>query len=167
MAKKKGKKKYIVLLIALVIILAVAYVYFFIISPTFVVKPVITKTALGEDIGASNVNWMVNELGAYKLHSDPLSGEPAVMEIEITDTGEKFAVTIDGNVPSTEESAAASPDIRIKVGSADFTELYKSEDIVTKAVAMQKQGKVQIELLKGMVELAAKGYKAIYDELQV
>ncbi|MEM5804254.1 MAG: hypothetical protein QXU82_00155 [Candidatus Aenigmatarchaeota archaeon] len=162
---KTSKKKYIGIGITLASVAIAAYAYFFIISPTFVIKPFIPKTALGDDITADNVNWMVNELGAYKLHASPLTGEAPQMEIAISDTGEKFTVTTSGNIPSTTETVPLIPDIRIRVGRADFAELYNSDDVAAKAVAMQKEGKVQIELLKGMDVLAAKGYKAIYDEL--
>ena len=161
---KSNKKKYA--LIAVVAIVAIlAGIYFFVINPIFVMKPFIAKAALGDDIIADNVNWLVNELGAYKHHASPLTGEAPQMEILITDTGEKFSTTTTNNVPSATEAAASSPDIRIKVGKANFAELYNSADLLTKAIAMQKEGKVQIELLKGMDVLAAKGYQAIYSQL--
>jgi hypothetical protein len=161
---KSNKKKYA--LIAVVVIVAIiAGIYFFVINPIFVAKPFIMKAALGENIAADNVNWLVNELGAYKLHASPLTGETPQMEILITDTGKKFSVITTNNMPSATESAAPTPDIRIKVDKANFAELYNSADILTKAIAMQKEGKVQIELLKGMDVLAVKGYQAIYSQL--
>ena len=127
MAKSNRKKYAIVAVVAIVAVLA--GIYFFVINPIFVMKPFIPKAALGEDIIADNVNWLVNELGAYKLHANPLTGETPQMEILITDTGENFTSTTIGNMPSTNMGIPVegpTPDIRIKVGKANFAELYNS-----------------------------------------
>ncbi len=154
--------------IAVVTVVAVlAYVYFFIISPTFTSKPALSKPALAEVPVAGNVNWAVNELSAYKLHADPISGEPAVMEIVITDASRTFTSTTTDGVPVTTEGAASNPDIRLRLNSADFARLYNSADPAAEAAALYHEGKAQVELLKDTAALAAKGYKAIYDEMGI
>jgi len=152
--------------IAVVLVLAVAYVWFFIISPTFVSKPSIPKTALAEVPVADNVNWAVNELGSYKLHAS-LGGEPAVMEIVITDIGKTFTSTTTNNVPVTTEGPATNPDIRLKLTSENFARLYSAADPAAESAVLYKEGKAEVELLKDTATLAAKGYKAIYDEMGI
>jgi len=48
-----------------------AFLYLFVVTSTFAVKPNLTKLSLSSpsDIGSDHVNWMLNEVGAYKLHS--------------------------------------------------------------------------------------------------
>jgi len=161
------QKKQMAIIAAVAVIAVLAYAYFFIISPTFVAKPVLPKPVLAEAPVAGNVNWAVNELSAFKLHPDPISGEPAVMEIVITDAGKTFTSTTTNNVPATTEGPATNPDIRMKLTSADFARLYNSADPPAEATALYHEGKAQIELLKSTATLAVKGYKAIYDEMGI
>ncbi|MEM5814434.1 MAG: hypothetical protein QXD77_01315 [Candidatus Aenigmatarchaeota archaeon] len=165
MPKEKKPKKPLLFAAAVIAAAVLCYAWFFIISPTFVSKPVLPKPALEGAPGEGHLNWAVNELGAYKLHSDPLSGEPPVMEIVVTDLGRTFTSTTINNMPSTTEGAAVNPDIRLKLTSENFARLYKSADSSAEAAALYKEGKAEVELLKDTTTLAAKGYKAIYDEM--
>jgi len=164
MPKDKKSRKPLLFAVIIVIVAVLCYAWFFIISPTFVTKPDIPKPALAEAPAAGNVNWAVNELGSYKLHPS-LSGEPAVMEIVVTDAGKTFTSTTTNNVPVTTEGPATDPDIRLKLVSADFARLYNAADPADEAAALYNEGKAQVELLKDATTLAAKGYKAIYDEM--
>jgi uncharacterized membrane protein len=151
----------------LTILIILVFLYFFVVSPTFVTKPNLTKLALTSpsDIGGGHVNWMLNEVGAYKLHSYLLFGEPAVIESVITDQNRKFTTTIIDNYPTTVEGAASNPDIRFSMNSADFMILYASTDVLAKAQEMRKSGLIKVDILKDDFTMAMKGYKAIYDSL--
>ena len=163
---KKSKRN---ILIIIIIILIVAFFgYFFVFSPSFVTKPDIPKTPLAssDEIGSSHVNWILNEVGAYKLHSSLyFFGEPAVIESVITDQNKVFTTTINNNVPSTVEGPAANPDIRFSMTSDNFAKLYATSDILANAQQMRKNGEITIDILKDETFLAAKGYKVIYDSL--
>jgi hypothetical protein len=149
------------------ILIFLAFLYFFVVSPTFVTKPNLTKLALASpsDIGSENVNWVLNEVGAYKLHSYLLFGEPPVIESVITDQNRKFTTTIIDNYPTTVGGAANNPDIRFSMNSADFMTLYAAPDVLAKAQEMRKSGLIKVEILKDDFIMAMKGYKAIYDSL--
>jgi hypothetical protein len=151
--------------VVLLLLVAVAYIYFFVVSPSFVGKPAVEKPALAAAPAAGNVVWVVNELGAFKLHADPLTGHPAVMEIVITDLGLTFTSTTTNNVPVITQGPAADPDLRLKIASADFARLYGASDPAAEAAALYNEGKAQVELLKDATTLASKGYKALYDEM--
>ena len=149
----------------ILLVLLVFYVYFFIISPTFVSKPAMAKpAALGanESVSTEHVEWIANEIGAYKLHPS-LGGEPAVLEL-VADN-QVFSVTITNNKPVAAEGNAVSPDIRIKGSRQAIAALLETGDINAKAIEMYRQGLISIEMLKDETTLAAKGYKAIYDAL--
>jgi hypothetical protein len=154
--------------IGIVAALAVlAFLYLFVVAPTFIMKPSLTKLALASpsDIGSGHVNWLLNEVGAYRLHSYLFLGEPPVIESVITDQNRKFTTTVRDNYPTTVEGAAINPDIRFSMNSADFMTLYAAPDALTKAQEMRKSGLIKIEILKDEFTMAVKGYKAIYDSL--
>jgi hypothetical protein len=144
-----------------------AFLYFFVVTPTFVMKPNLTKLALTSpsDIGSDHVNWVLNEVGAYKLHSYLLFGEPPVIESVITDQNRKFTTTVIDNYPTTVGGAANNPDIRFSMNSAGFMTLYAAPDVLAKAQEMRKSGLIKVEILKDEFTMAVKGYKAIYDSL--
>jgi hypothetical protein len=152
-------------IVAMLIVLA--FLYFFVVTPTFVMKPDLTKLALASpsDIGSGHVNWMLNEVGAYKLHSYLLFGESPVIESVITDQNRKFTTTVRDNYPTTVGGAANNPDIRFSMNSADFMTLYAAPDVLAKAQEMRKSGLIKVEILKDEFTMAVKGYKAIYDSL--
>ena len=158
--------KKIIAAVAVILVAVIAYVWFFIISPTFVTKPVLEKPALAAAPVEGNVNWAVNELGAYKLHAG-FNGEPAVMEIVITDAGKTFTSTTTNNVPVTTEGPATNPDIRLKLTAENFALLYNAADPAAEAAVLYHEGKAEVELLKDAATLAEKGYKAIYDQMGI
>jgi hypothetical protein len=148
-------------------LLVLAFLYFFVVSPTFVAKPYIAKPALASasDIGSGQVNWLLNEVGAYKLHSYLFFGEQPVIESVITDQNRVFTTTVINNYPTTVGGAATNPDIRFSMTSADFMVLYAAPDVLAKAQEMRKSGLIKVEILKDEFTMAVMGYKAIYDSL--
>ena len=151
----------------LAVLVIVAYVWFFVISPTFVFKPAGEKPPLFGVPVADNVNWMVTELGAYKLHPNLIGGEPALIEVYVTDVKKSFTTVIAYSGPKTGAGPAINPDLRISLSTDDFTRLYKSGDVMAEMVALSKEGKAKIEFLKDTATLTAKGYKAIYDAIKI
>jgi hypothetical protein len=149
------------------LLIFIAFLYVFVVSPVFVMKPSLTKLTLASpsDIGSDHVNWMLNEVGAYKLHSYLLFGELPVIESVITDQNRKFTTTIRNNYPTTVGGAANNPDIRFSMNSADFMTLYAAPNVLAKAQEMRKSGLIKVDILKDEFTMAVKGYKAIYDSL--
>ncbi|MFA5303421.1 MAG: hypothetical protein WC393_02705 [Candidatus Nanoarchaeia archaeon] len=148
---------------AILIILVFTFLYFFVVSPTFVIKPYIFKTELASasDINSDHASWLLNEMNAYKLHS--YLGNPSVIETVITDQNRTFTTTIINNYPTTAGGVATNPDIRFSITSADFVTLYSATDTMAKAQEMRQSSQIQVTILKNDFILAVKGYKAIYD----
>ena len=164
--RSRGENRNIVIgIVAMLIVLA--FLYFFVVTPTFVMKPNVTKLALASpsDIGGEHLNWVLNEVGAYKLHSYLLFGGPPVIESVITDQNRRFTTTVRDNYPTTVGGSANNPDIRFSMNSADFMTLYAAPDVLAKAQEMRKSGLIKVEILKDEFTMAVKGYKAIYDSL--
>lgn len=153
-----GKKK--VLLIALALIIAAAlYTYFFIISPVGS-KPQLEKPALaqGENISPKHINWVVNEIGGYKLQSSA--------EVEFVVEGQKYIVTTSNGKVSSQPGAASNPDLRITAGRDAFAKILAATDTNAELVALYNEGLISVELLKDQASLALKGYKGLYDTIK-
>lgn len=154
----------IIAIVAALLILA-GYAYFFIISPTFVSKPQLEKPAVplpNEAVGTEHVQWIINEMGGYKLH-DSLSGEEP--KIEIVVANQSFYATVNEHNVLVLKGDSEEPDIRIRASKEVVTQLLSSDNFTGDAKRLQEEGSISIEILKDEVALATKGYKALYDEL--
>lgn len=152
--------------IALIAVIIIALIAGFALSPlaVSVKKPTLAtsagegiKPALAQSINSENVNWVANEIGAYKLNDGA--------QIEVAVDGAAFTTSVSNHIPST-TAGTASPDIRIRISASDFQSLYSSQDMAAAAKQLYGEGKLSIELLDSEINLAFKGYKALYDELQ-
>ena len=157
-------KKLIAAVIIVIILAVIAYFYFGIISPV-ATKPALQKPLLkaGEPVKNEHINWIVNELGGYKLHPS-LSGEPPEIEVLVADM--TFAVTTVKGRTSAREGPATNPDIVIKAPYDAVVRIFASDNLLKEISNLYNEGTVTFELLKDQATLALKGYKGIYDELQ-
>ena len=151
------KRKFL-LLIVMILLISISYLYFFIISPVFVKKPELEKPVFTGKVEEKHIEWVVNELGAYKLQENS--------EIEVSVNREKFTVKVMNNKPIVKKGEAEDPDIRIYASPEAFQRIFNSEDFKKELINLYREGKIKIEVLKPPEELILKGYKAIYDELQ-
>ena len=87
-------------------------------------------------------------------------------QIEIVTDGAVFTTTIKDHVPGTVQGTASDPDVRFRVGIADFGRLYSSEDMIATAKQLKNENKLSVEILKSEIVLATKGYAALYDEFK-
>lgn len=118
-----------------------------------------------KQVNGSHIEYIMNELEAYKLHSNPLNGEQPIIKLTIPDLEETYSITVvDNNVQST-LAEPENPDIVININQDDLISFFISED-KSLLVSMYKEGKVVMQTLKDEEELALKGYKAIYDSLE-
>jgi hypothetical protein len=178
---RKSINKTIAIAVILLLVIAIpAFIYFSYISPINVKKPKIempidkkgsqfamdNSSAPKPEITDQHVEYLVNEIDGYKLHENPLTREKAVIEVHVYDIGKVYSVTIEDNVPVSEEGSADKPDIRIRANSREVLELTQSRDFKGKALELYQQERIGIELISDETTLAMKGYKAIYDSLQ-
>jgi hypothetical protein len=166
--------KVLVLVTLLLVIGVPAYWYFTIISPVGVAKPHIEKPALVVEEGLirdeaqvepEHVQYIANEIGAYKLHDDPVTNEEAIVEIVISDLDRKFFVKVVDNFPKVYEGESEEPDLRLTMGQAEMMRLLETDDFNSEVVSLVTDGKITIEILVDEATLAMKGYKAIYDAM--
>jgi len=162
--KKKSRKKLILIPILLVLIVLIAVSFYFFILPTLVEKPSIPKPNYEGNVTTEHINWVVNEMGSYKLQTSP-GGEKPEIEVNILDINLFFTVIVEDNRPITYLDRATNPDIRLVTKSVYIEELLEADDLVEKAVGLYNEGKIKLEILKGELTLISKGYMALYNEL--
>ncbi len=157
----KKNAKIILAVIAVIVIVTLAFAAP--LANTQVKKPVLATSA-GEgvkpvltSIDSENVNWVSNEVGAYKLNDGA--------RIEIVAGGVAFTTTVNGHVPST-TAGSGNADVRFILSAQDFQTLYASSDMIAAAKQLKNEGKLTVEILKSEIELYAKGYGALYEELK-
>jgi hypothetical protein len=162
------KMPHIIFLVLVLAIILVGYIYFFQLSPTFVQKPVLEKPdtlsgeqATGGQITAEEIKFILNELDAYKLHSNPITGEKPIIEIKVD--GRRFFFVVANN--KIEETEQAEPDITLSCGSDTVKNIISREDVSSGILDLFSGGDIVIEINKDEKNLALKGYKVIYDKI--
>lgn len=111
------------------------------------------------------IAYSANEIGAYKLHNDPRTGEPARIEFVISDINKVYTVRIKDNVPVAYEGRVDNPDIRLTMDKLTFLKMVTSQNFDQEIATAVSQGKVTVEVLASEVTVGLKGYKAIYDAI--
>ena len=156
-----GKLVPLIFVILVFCILGVGYCYFFIISPTFVNKPdlEIPLVIEGEEVTEEQVFYVLNELDAYKLHGDPFSDEPAIIELQFEDSSMLVEI-IDNNFVASDNMA---PDIIIEIPKEEVINLINEEDFDSAVIELYSNGIIDVDIVADEATLALKGYKSLYD----
>ncbi|MBW2974298.1 hypothetical protein KY366_01140 [Candidatus Woesearchaeota archaeon] len=168
----------ILAVIAIVLVIAVfGGAYYLIIAPSMVSKPFIEKPVLSESelssieagenvIGSEHINYIVNEIGAYKLKKLLGTDRYPIIESVITDSGEKFYSYVKDHMPITGEGDAKDEDIIIRGSQKTIFNILSSDNVLSAVKKAKDNGEVEVELVSDMKTLAAKGYLSIYDNLR-
>ncbi len=150
--------------VAIVLIVCIVSYYFLAFAPTEIKS---NETAEATAQRASQITEIVEKLdGAMLMAKD---GKPEI-ELNVTDLG-IFTISVDNGIVATTPGHAANPDIRIVMESVYLTKLLTAarsgrDALNEEVVKLYKEGKIDVELLKDMDTLIAKGYKEIYDGLE-
>ena len=79
----------------------------------------------------------------------------------------RSTVTIVNNDPEVADGRAENPDLRITGKRMAVYELLIADDLPSKINELVDEGRISLELIAPMEDLAAMGFKGIYDELSV
>jgi hypothetical protein len=160
----KGSLGKLFFFLFILLLLAVGYFYFFQLSPVFVNKPVIEKptTLENKEIYFIHIAYLLNELDAYKLHKEAFTGELAVIEVYIKDTGQHFFVQVnEGKLIGIE---VGKPDLVISTKKETLFRIFEG-DIEKRVFSAVSDGSITLNLISDEKTLALKGYKVIYDKI--
>lgn len=161
----------------LLVIIVFGGAYYFVISPNLIAKPFIEKPDLPEDglsrindgesvINMSHINYIINEIGAYKLRKPFGTKDYAIMEFVLTDIGVRYYSYVKDNVPVTKKGNAKNEDLVIKGSQEVVFNILQSADISFAVKEANDNGELDVELVADMKTLATKGYLSLYDALR-
>lgn len=186
MFKRKGRWReklhgffgYVMVIIALILVVLVfGSAYYFVIAPNLVSKPFIEKPSLPEDvleriragehiINSSHINYIINEIGAYKLKNPFGTKKYPIMEFVLSDIGKRYYSYVKDHIPITKEGNAKDEDIIIKANQETAMDIINSDNPSKEVKEANDNGKIQVELVSDMKTLATKGYLSVYDTLK-
>ena len=140
--------------------------FYFFIFPSFIKKPEINKPILSnkEEITTQHIDWIVNELGIYKLHPN-INGEKPQVEIFFADVNQGFSADVENNRGITTAGNASNPDVRISLDRDTFFTIFNLNDTHQGILTQYKNGNIKVQLLKDQLYLLSKGYNTLYDSL--
>ena len=168
----------VMVVIAIVLVVGVfGGAYYFVIAPNLVSKPFIEKPSLPEDwsakvsagasvVNSSHINYIINEIGAYKLRKMLWTKDYPIMEFLLTDVDERYYSFVKDNMPVTKLGNAMGENIVISGTQQVVFEILESDHVMLAVREANNNGKIQVELISDMKTLAKKGYLSIYDNLK-
>jgi len=168
---------HVMAIVAIVLVVAVfGGTYYLVIAPNLISKPFIEKPLLPEDglnlikagehvIGPNHINYVVNEIGGYKLRK-PLRKDYPIIEFVLIDIGEIYYTYVKDNIPTTKQGNAKNEDIIIKGSQETVFNILKSDSILGAVKKSNDDGELNVELISDMKTLATKGYLSIYDTIK-
>ncbi len=172
--KSKSKKTaiFICIFLMLLILAVLSYTFLYTKEKFKIPNPLsaVTGYAIANQPETTNIEitpkfitYLLNELGVYKLHKNILTGEPAIINIDLQ--GKKFYSTIDNEI-KTNEGASQNPDIVITTLKEEIINALSKnpEEYIKQSI---NQGRTKIIPIASKSELFAKGYFSIYNSLKV
>jgi uncharacterized protein YxeA len=164
---------WIIITVFVLLILSGAIFYFTQVNNIFakkneLVKPDVDLDLLLEDPSAQiiqevHVEYIANEMGAYKLHSS--SSEAAVIVFEMTDIDKEIAFVKDDDDAYATEDIPENYDLVIKSTQLIVAEIIGSEEVSDAIVENVQTGEIEVEIISDETTLALKGFLAVYEEI--
>jgi hypothetical protein len=151
--------------------------YFLVVAPNLVSKPLIEKPSLSNNtiskiqakqpvINSSHINYLINEVGAYKLHKQFGTENYPIIEFVITDVNQIYYAYVKDNKPVTKKGNAKNEDIIIRGNQEIIFEILSSDNLPKAVKQANNNNEIEVELISDMKTLAAKGYLSLYNSLR-
>ena len=114
-------------------------------------------------VGESHVRYLLNEIGAYQLHTQPGSSENPLIEVRVDDS--VFFVEVEKGKMTFRSEKTYEPDLIIITGKEEIRNILSSSNIKESMKSSVSSGNTKLELVSGYTELFFKGYLQIYQDL--
>lgn len=108
------------------------------------------------------ISYLMNEIGAWKLHKNKLTGELPIINLEVSQ--EDFSTKIDEDIETT-KSLSEDADMSFVTEKESIVMAMLSENPGEVFKESIQEGETQIETIASETELFAKGYLDLYNEL--
>lgn len=109
------------------------------------------------------ISYLLNEVGAWKLHKNPLTLEKPIINFKID--GESFYSEIEREIGS-KRGLNENADLQFNSNKRDLIEALISENPEAVFRNSLINGKTQVEIFVSQSELFSKGYLALYESLK-
>ncbi|MBU3912724.1 MAG: hypothetical protein KKB21_01170 [Nanoarchaeota archaeon] len=159
---------WLVIGISLVLLLIIAaFLFLVLVKPKYgkgdVEKPVYNSDPGEFVLQAGHVNYLLNEIGAYQLHTQPMSSENPLIELRSDDSA--FFSEIEKGKIITRDEKTYEPDIIISTTKQEVINALESSNVKEYMKNSVSSGNTGIELVSSYSELFFKGYLQIYKDL--
>jgi hypothetical protein len=181
--KKAGatRKFFIVFSVIVIVLLALgiaAYAMFFNQSKGIIANPLEGKDIIFGDnenqtseevhiddleVTPEFLSYLLNEIGAWELHKNPLTFEKPVITFDIS--GQEFYSVIDGEI-ETFEGSNEEADMTFKTEKIDLVKAMLDEDPAEVFTESIQEGDTEVDMIASETELFSKGYLNLYDSLK-
>ena len=181
--KKAGatRKFFIVFSVIVIVLLALgiaAYAMFFNQSKGIIANPLEGKDIIFGDnenqtseevhiddleVTPEFLSYLLNEIGAWELHKNPLTFEKPVITFDIS--GQTFYSVIDGEI-ETFEGSNEEADMTFKTEKIDLVKAMLDEDPAEVFTESIQEGDTEVDMIASETELFSKGYLNLYDSLK-
>src|SRR4030042_1758975 len=160
----------IILSVITILLIGSLYGYFFVVNPIFVSKPYIAKPQLTiplsnnssanySTIKVEHILYLLNEIGAYKLHNSP-SGDISKIEFVISDVDKRYSFAVTDNYV-VKMNNLNNFDVRITATQNSIISVFNSNVSKTEIMKHYNDGNIKFDTLADMSTLALKGYTAL------
>ncbi|MCK5449912.1 hypothetical protein KAI32_03530 [Candidatus Pacearchaeota archaeon] len=109
------------------------------------------------------ISYLLNELSAWKLHSNPINFEKPIINFKI---GNKNFYSEIGNEIETYDGLSQKADLQFNINKEDLINAINSNNPSTVLKQSITNGKTQLEIFANEAELFSKGYLNFYNILK-
>ena len=120
------------------------------------------KTYEEIEITPEFISFLLNEIGAWKLHKNPLTLQNPVINFKIV---KKSFYSEIGNEIKTFEGISNSADLLFDVNRQDLIDSIMAENPEIVFVKSIQEGRTSVDIITNEADLFAKGYLELYDTL--
>ncbi len=157
----------VLIIVLIVAIFASALLYVFQVRSVGATKETLEKPTLATDanIETQHIAYILNELGAYKIHPSFFGGKDPLILVWITNTGQKFRATLVSEKLDVAQGDADEYDIIVALDEKTFREVYAADDPL--ALAKDKVERKRISIDKGAkdLQMLLRGYAAFKETI--
>ena len=150
-----------------VVFLIIAFLFLILGKPKYEKQDLLNPLGSGNlsnfVVEESHVKYLLNEIGAYQLHAQPMSSENPLIEVVVDDS--VFFAEVERGIILFRSEKTYEPDIRIITTKQEVKSVLSSGNIKESMKNSVSGGNTQMELVSGYTELFFKGYLQIYKDL--
>lgn len=177
-----GKNSVIIALLLILIIISSALFFYFLYLPQnnntdvgqtlenpignpnlITINTITNITTVIIDINETHLAYVLDQIGAYKLHNPAFSSDTPRIQIELNN--KVFKAEVISQKCNVKRGESQNPDIIIRTTDEEITNSLWSTNTRNYIKMSVQDGKTTLELKASQVKLLSKGYLGLYEEM--